>query len=331
MSFLRNLALTSLLILLISFGSGQLIQLDIAAMAQDEEEDSPLAVIFKADDGFDELEDLTESITNLSGSEWIDEFEKQTKFGDFRSTVSDLKGDYFLDALTMAQLFEGTKNFIVYGLFTFPGEYPANSTDEAIELGVVTFLTEDALVIALIDLEKNGELHVFIVFDRVENRTSALPSLNLESFLAVAFLLEALPNLPYSSPSPLPVPGPDDELLCSDELSKVRDLNLTLDKEQSIAKTQDSAGEDLYELRFDTPNLLEIESFSNTHRVDATYNEEGHTRLIILANLGTQRIELKDGVKFRLNVAAEDERHCISGTAEFVDGQFKVTGELHSN
>jgi hypothetical protein len=330
MNIFRNFGWVGLVVLVLSLSASSILSTSQLALAQDEGEDSSLSILFDGDEGFDEFVDLTESKTSLSGDEWVTEFEKQTKFGDFRSSVSDLSGDYFLDALTMAQLFEEEKDFIFYGLFTFPADYPANSTEESIERGVVTFLTDDSLAIVLIDLDNAGELYAFIVFDRVENHTSALPSLNLESFLSVAFLLEALPNLPANLPG-LPVPSPTDELLCSDELNKVRDLNLTLDSEQSIVKLKDSSDEDLYEIRVGSPNLLIVESFSKVHRVDATFNEAGRTRLIIFANTRTEDIELSDGIDFLLNVTAENSRTCISGTAELIDGEFKISGELHSN
>ncbi len=315
--------------ILISLGTGGLIGSQDLASAQSESEKPKVAILLPDDDDFDDYEKETEKITKISGSKWVTEFEKQVKFGDLSSDTG-LKGILYVDGLRVGFLFTGSSvKFVYYALLTFPKKYPVNPSDESVEYGVITYLTSDSMVIALIDLKKSGKIAAFVVIPREGNLSPAITGIRLDSVYGVFLILAALPNLEVINVRPLlPVPGSNEDLACPSGLTKVKDVNLTLSSKQSITRVKDASGADLFEIGVDKPNLLTVQSFSKTDRVDITYGAVGKTHLVFLTRPMTQTFELKEEAKFVLVVTSADKQSCLIATPAKSGENLKITGTL---
>ena len=329
MMLTRRCTLAALLtVLLLACTGGLFENLDIAN-AQGQSESPKVAVLLPDDSDFGDYEEETEKITKISGSKWVTEFAKQLKFGDLTSDVG-VKGTLYVDGLRVGFLFTSSNvKFVFYGLLTFPDEHPVNPSDAKIEYGVVPFLTSDSLVIALIDLRKNGEIGAFVVVPRDGNLSPAIVGIRLDSVYGVFLILAALPNIEVINLRPLlPVPSSTEDLVCPAGLTKVKDLNITLSSKQSITRVKDSSGADLFEIGVDKPNLLTVQSFSKTKRVDITYGAVGKTHLVFLTRPMTQQFELKEDAKFVLVVTSDNKQSCVVATPTKSSANFKITGSL---
>ncbi|MBI1730205.1 hypothetical protein HY229_05355 [Candidatus Acetothermia bacterium] len=303
----------------------------LTASAQSSSNTPKVSILLPNDSGFGDYEIQTKTTTNLSGSQWVTEFDKQLKFGDATSDIG-VNGILYLDALKIGQLFEGKVNFVYYGLFTFPKKYPVNPGDSEIQYGAVVYLTKDSLIIVLIDLSQEGKIAAFVVVPRTDN-TSPYSILTLDSLSAVFLILVELPTINTISTAPqptLPVPGSTSDLKCPAGLTKVKDVNITTSSAQSIMRVQDSSGADLFEIGVDSPNLLTIQSLSKTQQVDATYVAEGERKTMLFFNKGKQTVLLKDGNKFVLIVSGDDKESCLIATPTKSGDNLKITGELQA-
>jgi len=304
------------------------------AIAQDEEEDElGVAILFSDSDLFEEYLELTEETTGLEEDEWTAEFEMHPLFITATSS-NGISGQISNDIGFLDEMFAGTHDFVVYGVFQMAEDFPLNDTDEEAERGIVVYLTDEFLIVVVIDLSSDGEITAFAIFPRQENSTPLAPAFNLESPTGLFFVMAGIaqhniveePTPPTDLPGQT-LPGPT----CAAGLEKTKDLNLTINGRETIAFGNDGTT-DLYEVFLSSNRFIKVKSLQDDDLVQVSFLAPGVSRLVTLA--GAERdeeFELSDSISFSLLAAAKDVRTCVIGDVEDVNGTLTITGELYEN
>ena len=304
------------------------------AIAQDEEDELGVAILFPSNDLFDEYLELTEETTGVMEDEWAEEFEKHVLFITATSN-NGISGQISNDIGFLDEMFAGTHDFVVYGVFQMEEEFPLNEEMDEIDRGIVVYLTDEFLVLVVIDLSNDGEITAFAVFPRQENNTPLASLINLESVTGLFLLMQGIAQLNIvEEPTPpgdeVPgqqLPGPS----CEAGLDKVRDLNLTIDGRETIAFGKDGST-DLYEVFLSSNRFIKVKSLQDDDLVQVSFLAPGVSRLVTLAGAErNEEFELSDGISFSLLAAAKDVRTCVIGDVEDVNGTLTITGALYEN